>query len=138
MRLRGIAVAFLGCTCGVFAASTLAQVPATPSVTPVTASVTWRDAQGVSAAAAFQGTVTAGALDGELKGKDGVVLVRGTLAADGSVSGVLTSAAGAPDGAFQAVRVAERFEGTYSVTGGLGGEWSAPADAVPGPAPATP
>lgn len=104
---------------------------------PLTASVTWTDARG-SGAAAFQGTVTNALLRGEMKGQGNVAFVSGSVGDDGRIAGVLTSPAGGQVGTFQGVLAAGRLDGTYSVTGGSGGTWWAPAQALPVPAASSP
>jgi len=97
--------------------------------------VSWVDAQQNAGTMLFQGTVDAsGVLRGRVYAEDGAELVvTGTVASDGGVTGALDTTASERVGTFAGQLNGQReIEGEVAVDGTVGTiSWEAPADALP-------
>jgi hypothetical protein len=127
---------------------------ATQAAEELVATLTWTGPTGTEGEVLFQGTADGSALQGRVYAGNDQLVVTGTIATDGGVSGTLTTTDGLAVGTFGGTRNGTELEGTYAVTGGDGsspvpltdpdegdpgsssGTWSAPAHKMPSPPPA--
>jgi hypothetical protein len=153
--LQGIGGQWLGATVGGLAALLALIPPSSCTAEDLVATLSWTDGAGEAGTMLFQGTANGGMLQGRAYGGNEQLVVAGTIAEDGGISGTLTGTNGVAIGSFEATRNGDELQGTYVVTGTdetsgatsgsepaqwsapSSGAWSAPADKMPVPA-ATP
>lgn len=101
---------------------------------PLVTTVSWTDPDGQTGSMQFQGTASGNLLNG-IAYADGLeVKVRGTIASDGTVTGVLSGPGGRVVGTFSAQLDAQHaLRGGYVVLNGRGGGWKAAAESLPVP-----
>jgi hypothetical protein len=98
--------------------------------------VSWTDGAGNRGTFTFEGTADGSSLTGAAHGGGSELFVSGSIASDGTVTGTLATPDGQNVGHFGGtLDASSQLVGGYAVIDGQGGQFTAPADALPVPAP---